>query len=385
MNNPHLNFKYSYESRLKRKMSNLRWQSLHVDPLLIVILFILAGAGLFILFSASNENVTIVVKQSLRLVLAFAVMLVFSHISPKRYYQWAPWVYSIGLLLLIFVLLFGKINNGARRWLDLGLFNFQPSEIMMLAMPMMIARYLSSKELPLKVVPLICSCLLLAIPMLLTAKQPDLGTAIIIAASGFCVLLLVARLSWRIILSLIGIAAVSSPIFWHFMHPYQKERVLTFLNPERDPLGSGYHIIQSKIAIGSGGVFGKGWLHGTQSHLQFLPAHTTDFIFAVNGEELGFIGCMLLVILLLAIFARCLYISSQAQDTFTRILSGSLCLTFIISAFINIGMVIGILPVVGVPLPLVSYGGSSMLTIMMGFGMIMSIHTHHKLWSSSYP
>lgn len=381
MNGPHHHLKYSYESRLKRKMSKLRWQALHIDPPLVVLLFVLAGMGLFILFSASNENSSMVIKQSLRLVLAFVVMLVFAHVSPKRYYQWAPWIYSVGLLLLIAVLVFGEVNKGARRWLDLGLFNFQPSEIMMLAMPMMIARYLSDKELPPKLAPLLCSCLLLVLPVLLTAKQPDLGTAIIIAAAGFCALLL-AGLSWRLVLSLIGMAAVSSPIIWHFMHQYQKERVLTFLNPERDPLGSGYHIIQSKIAIGSGGMFGKGWLHGTQSHLKFLPAHTTDFIFAVNGEELGFIGCILLLTVLFAIFARCLYISSQAQDTFTRILAGSLCLTFIMSAFINIGMVVGILPVVGVPLPLISYGGSSVVTMMAGFGMIMSIHTHRKLWSS---
>lgn len=362
-------------------MSQLRWRSLHIDPPLVVFLFVLAGLGLFILFSASNENPDIIIKQSLRLALAFAVMFVFAYIPPKRYYQWAPWIYTIGLLLLIAVLFFGEIDKGARRWLDLGFLKFQPSEIMMLAMPMMIARYLSDKQLPPKLTPLVCSCLLLVIPVLLTAKQPDLGTAIIIAASGFCALLL-AGLSWRLILSLIGIAAVSSPIVWHFMHQYQKERVLTFLNPERDPLGSGYHIIQSKIAIGSGGLFGKGWLQGTQSHLQFLPAHSTDFIFAVNGEELGFVGCILLLTVLLAVFARCLYISSQAQDTFTRILSGSLSLTFIISAFINIGMVVGILPVVGVPLPLISYGGSSMVIIMAGFGMIMSIHTHRKLWSS---
>lgn len=362
-------------------MSHLRWRSLHVDPPLLVFLFVLACIGLFILFSASNQHINVVVKQCIRLGFAFAIMFIFANISPKRYYQWAPWIYTIGLILLVMVLFVGEVNKGARRWLDLGLFNFQPSEIMRLAMPMMIARYLSDKELPPKLVPLICSCLLLIIPVLLTAKQPDLGTAIIIATSGFCALFL-AGLSWRLILSLIGVAAVSSPIVWHFMHQYQKERVLTFLNPERDPLGSGYHIIQSKIAIGSGGFFGKGWLHGTQSHLQFLPAHTTDFIFAVNGEELGFIGCILLLTVFLAIFARCIYISSQAQDTFSRILSGSLSLIFIISAFINVGMVVGILPVVGVPLPLVSYGGSSMVIMMAAFGIIMSIHTHRKLWPS---
>ena len=216
------------------------------------------------------------------------------------------------------------------------------------------------------------SLLLLGFPVILTAKQPDLGTAIIIAVSALCVLLL-AGLNWRLIFAFLSVGALSTPILWHFMHTYQKERVLTFLNPEHDPLGSGYHIIQSKIALGSGGLFGKGWLHGTQSHLQFLPAHATDFIFAVNGEELGFIGCLTLLTILFAIFIRCFYISSQAQDTFTRLLSGSLSLTFILSALVNIGMVVGILPVVGIPLPLVSYGGSSIITTMAGFGMIMSI------------
>lgn len=381
MDQPHYNIKHHYESRLKRKMARLKWRTLHIDPSLLVLLLVLAAVGLFILFSASNQNSNIVQKQSLRFVIAFTSMLIFAQISPKRYHQWAPWLFSIALLLLITVLFAGKVDKGARRWLDLGLFNFQPSEIMKLALPLALARYLCDKELPPKAMTLFISCLILAAPVFLTAKEPDLGTAVIIAASGFCVLLL-AGISWKLILSLIGLAGLSLPVLWHYMHAYQKERVLTFLNPERDPLGSGYHIIQSKIAIGSGGLFGKGWLQGTQSHLHFLPAHATDFIFAVNGEELGFIGGFLLLLLFTAIFARGLYISSRAQDTFTRLLAGSLSLTFIISAFVNIGMVIGILPVVGVPLPLVSYGGSSMLIFMTGFGMIMSIHTHRKLWSS---
>ena len=379
MNHDYL--KHSYESRLKRKMAHLKWQALHIDPPLLVLLLLLALVGLFVLFSASNQNASMLEKQTIRFVVAFIVMLIFAHIPPKRYYQWAPWIFAIGLFLLFAVLFVGKVDKGVRRWIDLGLFNFQPSEIMKLAVPMALARYLSHKELPPKAMTLLISCVLLALPVILTAKEPDLGTAVIIAASGFCVLLL-AGLSWRLIIGLIAVGALSLPVLWHYMHSYQKERVLTFLNPERDPLGSGYHIIQSKIAIGSGGLFGKGWLHGTQSHLHFLPAHATDFIFAVNCEELGFIGSALLVGLFLMVFARCLYISSQAQDTFTRLLAGSLSLTFIISAFVNIGMVIGILPVVGVPLPLISYGGSSMIIIMTGFGIIMSIQTHRKLWSS---
>ena len=381
MTHPHHNLKYFHKSRLQHRISHWRWQQLHIDPPLLVFLLALAGIGLFILFSASNENMDVVIKQTSRLLVSFLVMLIFAQIPPKRYHQWAPWIYVVGLFLMIAVLFFGKGDKGVRRWLDFGLFNFQPSEIMMLAVPAMISRYLSDKQIPPKIIPLIYSCLLLSVPVVLTAKQPDLGTAIIIAASGLCVLLL-AGLNWRLIVSLIGLAALSTPVLWHFMHQYQRERVLTFLNPERDPLGSGYHIIQSKIAIGSGGLFGKGWLHGTQSHLQFLPAHATDFIFAVTGEELGFIGCAIMLTLFLAIFGRSLYLSSRAQDTFTRLLSGSLSLTFIISALINIGMVVGMLPVVGVPLPLVSYGGSSMVTIMAGFGIIMSTHTHRKLWSS---
>jgi rod shape determining protein RodA len=219
------------------------------------------------------------------------------------------------------------------------------------------------------------------IPVLLTAKEPDLGTAIMIASAGFAVILL-AGIYWRFILAFSALGLVCMPVLWHFMHPYQKARVLTFLNPERDPLGSGYHIIQSKIALGSGGAFGKGWLHGTQSHLSFLPAHATDFIFAVSGEELGFFGAILILLIFLGIFARCVYISCVAQSAFTRLLGGSLSLVFIIGAFVNIGMVIGILPVVGIPLPLISYGGSSLLMTMIGFGILMSIHTHRTLWSS---
>ena len=320
-------------------------------------------------------------KQTIWLFLGFTVLFIFTYISPIVYQQWATWIFIVGLLLLIFVLIFGNVDKGSHRWFNLGFFHLQPSEIMKLAMPMMLAHYFSDKELPPKAIPLVVSLLLLAFPMILTAKQPDLGTAIIIAVSGLSVLLLIG-LSWQLIFAFLSVGALSTPILWHFMHTYQKERVLTFLSPEHDPLGNGYHIIQSKIAIGSGGLFGKGWLHGTQSHFQFLPAHTTDFIFAVNGEELGFIGCLILLTILFAIFIRCFYISSQAQDTFTRLLSGSLSITFILSALVNIGMVVGILPVVGVPLPLVSYGGSSIITTMAGFGMIMSIHTHRKLWSS---
>ncbi|OGT46629.1 MAG: rod shape-determining protein RodA [Gammaproteobacteria bacterium RIFCSPHIGHO2_12_FULL_38_11] len=371
----------SYEARLKQKLIQLKWDNLHLDPLLLLGLIFLAAIGLFILYSASNASEQVVVKQGYRIALSFALMFFFAQIPPNFYKRWAPWLYAISFLLLIAVLIIGKVNMGGRRWISLGLFRFQPSEFMTVAMPIILAWFLSEKVLPPKWPAILLSGLMILLPALLVAKEPDLGTAIVVTLSGFFVLLL-AGIRWRFIGMLGGILIGFSPLIWHFMHTYQKNRVLTFLNPERDPLGNGYHIIQSKIAIGSGGFFGKGWMHGTQSHLSFLPAHTTDFIFAVSGEELGFIGCFIILAIFILIFLRCLIISLNAQDNFTRLLSGSLALTFIMSAFINLGMVVGILPVVGVPLPLISYGGSSMTALMINFGMIMSIHTHKRLWSS---
>lgn len=371
----------TYESRLKRKLQKLRWYQWHIDPVMLSLLAVLAITGLIVLYSASNSNLHMVVRQAARMATGFAVMLGFAQIPPRSYHRWALWFFSISLLLLALVLVIGHVNQGARRWISLGVINFQPSELMKLAMPMMLAYLLSAKPLPPNIKTLSLAALVLVIPVLLTAKQPDLGTAILIAASGLFVLIL-AGMSWKLILSLTAIAGLCTPILWHFMHQYQRDRVLTFLNPERDPLGTGYHIIQSKIAIGSGGFIGKGYLLGTQSHLQFLPAHATDFIFAVASEEFGLVGCIFILFIFFAILARGIYISMQAQNNFNRLLSGSLSLIFFLSAFINIGMVIGILPVVGVPLPLISYGGSSMLTMMTSFGIIMSIHTHRKLWSS---
>lgn len=363
-------------TKTKKKYINL-----HVDWLLLLSLLLLASIGLFILYSASNASGTMVMNQGYRLALSFALICLFSQIPPKYYKQWAPGLFVIGFVLLIAVLLIGKVDMGARRWISLGFFRFQPSEIMTLAMPIMLAWYLCEKTLPPTFPVILVSAVLILLPAILIAKQPDLGTAIVVAFSG-CFVLLLSGIRWRFIGALLALFALSSPIIWRFMHQYQKNRVLTFLSPERDPLGSGYHIIQSKIAIGSGGLFGKGWMNGTQSHLSFLPAHTTDFIFAVSGEELGLIGCAIILFIFLAIFARCLYISLNAQDNFTRLLSGGLALTFIASAFVNLGMVVGILPVVGVPLPLISYGGSSMITMMINFGIIMSIHTHRRLWAS---
>lgn len=372
---------YNKPPTVIQQIRKLIWQSLHIDPPLLLLLMLLSCVGLFILYSASNSNINMVERQAVWMLIGFVLMLLFASIPPHYYRQWAPWFFTGTLILLVMVLLMGHTSQGARRWLNLGFIHIQPSEFMKLAMPTMLAYYLSNKPLPPKLLPLLTAATLLAIPVLLTAKQPDLGTAILIGFSGFFVLLL-AGIHWRLLISVIALGILSTPILWHFMHQYQRNRVLTLLNPERDPLGTGYHIIQSKIAIGSGGFTGKGFLHGTQSHLQFLPAHATDFIYAVACEELGLIGCLSLLFVFLAVLARCLYICIQGQNNFNRLLAGSLCLTFFISAFINIGMVIGILPVVGVPLPLISYGGSSILTTMASFGMIMSIHTHRKLWSS---
>lgn len=361
-------------STLKRSF----WERFHIDLPLLCGIVILMSMGLFILYSADNQSWSLLVRQLLWAAISFCVMLVFAQIPPRKYYQWAPWIFVIGIILLIAVLLVGRTGKGAQRWLGFGFFQFQPSEIVKLAMPLMLAWYLEKRTLPPTLGTLFVSGVLLLIPLALVAKQPDLGTALMIVFTGACVLLL-AGIRWYQVLLLLITVACAAPFLWHFLHDYQQQRVLTFLDPERDPLKTGYHIIQSKIAIGSGGLWGKGYLQGTQSHLQFLPEHATDFIFGVVGEEFGLFGAILLIIALMFIVLRGLYISAQAQDTFSRLLAGSLSLTFFLSFFVNIGMVTGILPVVGVPLPLVSYGGSAMLTIMAGFGIMMSIHTHRNL------
>jgi rod shape determining protein RodA len=368
---------YSYQNP-SNKLRRPLWEKLHLDPTMVGSLIILIAVGIIILYSADGASLAVLFRQGLRLGAAFVVMLIFAQIPPRKYAQWAPWVFSVGIVLLLATLVIGHTGKGAQRWLGMGAVKFQPSEVMKLAVPMMLAWYFHDKQLPPSLGTLFIASLVLVVPVGLTAIQPDLGTAIIIACCGAAVFVL-AGISWRIIFTL-GLLAMSSfPILWHFMHDYQRERVLTFMNPERDPLGSGYHIIQSKIAIGSGGIFGKGWLNGTQSHLQFLPEHATDFIFAVCGEEFGLIGGVALITLFLILVLRGLRISTLAHDTFSRLLAGSISLMFFISFFVNIGMVSGILPVVGLPLPLVSYGGTSMVTIMAGFGMIMSIYTNRKL------
>lgn len=352
---------------------------LHLDGPLLVGIALVAGLGLFVLYSAGGQESGLLVGQSLRIGVAAIGMLVIAQIPPKFMRLWTPWIFTVGILLLVMVLVAGEVGKGAQRWLDLGFMRFQPSEIMKLAVPMMAAWYLMDRPLPPRFGELLIVLLAISlIPAALIARQPDLGTALLIASSGIIVILL-AGMSVRLILLFAGLAVAVTPLLWFNMHEYQKQRVLTFLNPESDPLGSGYHIIQSKIAIGSGGVFGKGWLNGTQAQLEFLPERATDFIFAVFGEEFGLLGLGSLLILYGFIVLRGLYIASQAQDTYSRLLAGSISLTFFVYVFVNTGMVTGLLPVVGVPLPMVSYGGTSMVTLMAGFGILMSVHSHRKL------
>lgn len=377
-----MNIKHKLRNQYRRRNSGTQYrnilQIIHIDLPLLLLLISLTCAGFFILYSAGNENFSLVQRQIFHIGLAFLVMFVFAQIPPETYKRYSMWFYLFFLLLLIYVLVLGHINKGAQRWIHLGPFNLQPSELLKIAIPMFVAARFSSISLPPRMKDLSIASLIIIVPVLLTAKQPDLGTAILLAIAGFSVLFL-AGLPFRLIAILAIIALIAAPLLWHHMHDYQQQRVLTFLNPEADPLGKGYHIIQSKIAIGSGGIFGKGWLLGTQAHLHFLPENTTDFIFGVWGEEFGFVGSIGVILLYFIILLRAFYIAVEAQDTFTRLLAGSLTLTFFFSFFINMGMVTGILPVVGIPLPLISYGGTSMVTMLANFGILMSIHTHRKL------
>ena len=354
----------------------------HIDLPLWIGIMLLAAMGMVVLYSAGDQSIELLNRQFVRLFIAFTVMIAVAQIHPNTLKRWAPWMFGIGLLMLIAVLLFGEVSKGAQRWLNLGLFRFQPSELMKIAVPVMAAWYLAEVPLPPRRGRLFIATIIVIVPTLLIAKQPDLGTSLLIASSGFFVLLL-AGLGWKLILGVITLMAASAPLFWNYLlHDYQRQRILTFINPETDPLGSGYHIIQSTIAIGSGGIYGKGWLNGTQSHLDFLPERSTDFVFAVFSEEFGFLGILLLLALYIAVISRGIIIAVNAQDTFSRLVAGSLTLTFFVYVFVNIGMVSGILPVVGLPLPLISYGGTSMVTIMAAFGVLMSIQTHRKLVSA---
>lgn len=362
-----------------RRRHDSLWFKLHIDfPLLFGILSLMS-VSLVVLYSAGGADIALMERQLVRMLLALVVMLFMAQISPSTYRKWAFPVFIIGTLLLVAVLLFGSMGKGAQRWIDLGFTKFQPSEIMKLIMPLAIAKFMSNRPIPATLKTVTLTFILVLIPTLLIAKQPDLGTSLLVAASGIFVIFL-AGMSWRLVAAALGLVSAFIPVLWYFlMRPYQKQRVLTFLNPESDPLGSGYHIIQSKIAIGSGGFWGKGWLSGTQSQLDFLPERHTDFIFAVFSEEFGLFGVILLLSLYLFIISRGLIIAAQGQRSFERLVAGSITLTFFIYLFVNIGMVSGLLPVVGVPLPLISYGGTSMVTLMAGFGILMSIRTHRRL------
>lgn len=349
------------------------WHYLHLDPLLFGYLCLLSLAGLIILYSASSGNHAMVMRQSIRLVASFGILLMFAQCPTYKYQTWTPFLFTLGMALLITVLIIGKMGKGAQRWLDLGVFRFQPSELIKIGLPMMLAWFFAQQNLPPTHKALSLSALLILVPGLLIAKQPDLGTALLVIFSG-CTIVFFAGISGRLMFSLAALCSIAMPLIWHKLHEYQKLRVLNFLNPERDPLGSGYHIIQSKIALGSGGLWGKGYLNGTQSHLHFLPEHATDFIFAVVGEEFGLVGCLVLICLFGLILYRSMQIAYQTTNTYAKLLAIGLSMNFFLSAFINMGMVTSILPVVGIPLPLVSYGGSSMLVLFASFGIIMAIN-----------
>jgi rod shape determining protein RodA len=355
--------------------------ALKLDGPLIIGLALVAVYGLIILYSASGQSAITIYRTLGRLALGTVAMLVLAQVNPNFLRRTSPWLYVFGVFLLFIVDGMGHIGKGAQRWLDLGIIRFQPSELMKLAVPMTVAWFLHERPLPPTWPILLLLTGVVLVPVGLVAIQPDLGTAALIAIAGALVIVM-AGLSVRIMAALAALGAVGAWFGWNFMHDYQRKRVLTFLDPQTDPLGAGYHIIQSQIAIGSGGVFGKGWMNGSQAQLEFLPERSTDFIFAVVGEEFGLLGQGLLLLLYLFVVSRALYLSTQTQDTFARLVAGSLALTFFVYVFINAGMVSGLLPVVGVPLPLVSYGGTSVVTLLAGFGILMALYSHRKLVSS---
>ena len=353
----------------------------HVDRHLLAAIAALLLVGLITLYSASGESIARIGAQFANIFVALTVMWIAANIPPHYIQRLALPVYLFGLLLLISVALFGEVVNGARRWLHVGVTRIQPSELMKVAVPLALAWYFDRYEAVLKLRDFAVGAVMLLVPVLLIAKQPDLGTALIITAAG-CYVIFLAGLSWKIILGIAAAAAASLPLLWSIMHDYQRQRILTLLDPNEDPLGAGYHTIQATIAMGSGGFFGKGWLRGTQAHLDFLPERSTDFIFAVFSEEFGLFGNLVLVTLFLFVIGRGLFITFNASTLFTRLVSGAITLTFFTYVFVNLGMVSGLLPVVGVPLPLISYGGTSLVSILFAMGILMSIHTHKRLVKS---
>ncbi len=357
---------------------NLLNRQLRLDGWLLLGVLLLMGVGLVTIYSAGELSMDLVYRQAVRYALALVLMLVISQLPPSLYRLWTPWLYLGGVALLVMVLILGE-GRGAKRWLDLGVIRFQPSEIAKLAIPMMLAWSLHGRRLPIKPGMLVILLVLMLVPVALIILQPDLGTAILVLASGVFVIFL-SGLSWRVMSAAVIAAAASVPLVWHLLHEYQRNRIRTFLDPESDPLGNGWNVIQSMTAVGSGGFAGKGWLEGTQSHLEFLPEPHTDFVLAVFAEEFGWLGITALLALYAAIILRGLYIASQARDTYTRLLAGSLILTFFVYLVVNSSMVAGLLPVVGVPLPMISYGGTSAVTLAAGFGILLSIHGHRKVW-----
>jgi rod shape determining protein RodA len=355
-----------------------RFLTVHLDGVLLSAILLMMFTGLLVLLSASNGSLARTSGQLVNMLIALSVMWVFANIPPHFLQRLALPLFILGCALLVGVALVGDIVNGARRWLNIGITRIQPSELMKIALPLMLAWYFNRNEATLRLRNYLVAALFLAFPAALILRQPDLGTALMISASGGYLIFL-AGLPWRIII-LLGVAGLTSlPFLWSAMHDYQRQRVLTLLDPTTDPLGTGYHTIQSTIAVGSGGALGKGWMNGTQTHLDFIPERTTDFIFAVYAEEFGLLGNAVLLLLFLFVIARAMVITSNAPTLFTRLLAGSITMTFFTYAFVNMGMVSGILPVVGVPLPLISYGGTSLVSICLGFGILMSISTHKKL------
>ncbi len=369
--------RYAPRDGSNMQMRPTRWERLHIDPWLTGLFLIIASLGLVVLYSASAQDSSLVMRQLVSFTIGFAIMFTLAQVPPKIYQAFSPWFYGLGMLSLIAVMIFGEVRLGARRWIDIPAFgSVQPSEFMKLAMPMMAAWFLSARPLPPTLKAVLVTLALVLVPVLMIAKQPDLGTAMLVLISGMFVLFL-SGLRWWMIGSFIGLIAAVAPVAWFFLlHGYQKQRILTLFNPEADSLGSGWNIIQSKTAIGSGGLFGKGYLNGTQSHLHFLPEGHTDFIIAAYSEEFGLAGVILLFFLYCCVILRAFQIASATKDNYGRLLAGGIGLSFFVYVFVNAGMVSGILPVVGVPLPFMSYGGTAIITLMAGFGLLMSIHTH---------
>jgi rod shape determining protein RodA len=350
----------------------------HLDGILLAQILILLLVSTAVLYSASGQSTDRLMGHLINVLVGLTVLVVVANIPPHILSKLAPPLYILGVVLLLGVAIFGEVRNGSRRWLSLGVGAIQPSELSKIALPLMLAWYFQRREGILQLKDFLLATLLVVAPLVLILREPDLGTALLIAASGLYMLFL-AGLPWKIMLGLAAALGAFVPVAWNMMHDYQRQRVLTLFDPASDPLGSGYHIIQSTIAIGSGGLFGRGWMEGTQTRLDFIPERTTDFVFAVFGEEFGMLGGVLLVLLYLSMVVRGLMIASRGANLFSRLMAGAISLNLFTYVFVNMGMVSGILPVVGVPLPFISYGGTAMLTLMIGFGILMSVATHRKL------